>query len=194
MVWTDQAPACSGRGISVNASSNGPDQRPPSKRLRGAVTQRIAAGPGPKQRLRARRYGTDRLLGRSPELELYFEPGDPHSHLCAQLLPALQKRLRTPIRVHVVPAPTSTLYQEAGKQRDFALRDAVRIAPAWGLEFPADAVLPTGAAREAAAAALAGVEDTAAFLERERALAEWLWRNEAPKNHTLSPAQRTALA
>lgn len=169
-----------------------PDQQPPSKRLRGAITQRIAAGPGPKQRLRARHYGADRLLGRSPELELYFEPGDPHSHLCARLLPTLQERLRMPIRVQVVPAPSASLYQEADKQRDFAMRDAVRIAPTRGLEFPGDAILPSDNARSAAAARLAGMEDVGTFIQRERMVAEWLWWDDPP-SATITPAQHATL-
>lgn len=168
-------------------------RNPPSKRLRGTITRRIAAGPGSMHRLRARRYGMNRLLGRSPALELYYQPGDPHSHLCAQLLPRLQQRLRIPVNVHVVPAPVEALYPEAHKQRAFALRDATRIAPAWGLAFPADARVPSVATRDAAAARLVGVGDVQTFVERERSLAEWLWRDEA-LNATPTSAQHAALA
>lgn len=166
---------------------------PPSLRLRGAITNKIASTPSLPARLRARRYGLNRVLGKSPPLELYYEAGDPHSHLCAQILPLLQERLRTEIHIYVVGEPQPLLYPEADKQRAFALQDAVRIAPAWGLEFSANAVLPDSKSCQNVAAHLlkySGGSDVQAFLHRERALNEGLWS--AGNESTAAPALDTS--
>lgn len=154
------------------------DSRPPSLRLRGAITRRIAASTSITARLGARAYGVRPLLGKPAPLELYYEPGDPHSHLCAQLLPALQARLRSEIRIYIVGEPAAPLYPEAGKQRQFALQDAIRVAPAYGLQFPENAQLPDSRARPAAATALleySGSSRVQAFVRREREVVAALW-------------------
>lgn len=145
-------------------------------RLRAAVAQRLVQGPGLLQRLRAR--GLDPLLGRPPALELYYEPGDPHSHLAAQCLPQLAERLRLPLTVRVVGEPEAELYPEADKQRGFALTDAERIAPAYGLDFPEGGVIPSQDARFEAARLLAGVAEPRAFAEREAVVADALFRGQ----------------
>lgn len=151
---------------------------PPALKLRGAITQKIASSPSLAARLRARRYGWNRLCKRPPTLELYYEAGDPHSHLCAQLLAPLQARLNTEIRIHIVGEPQSLLYPEAQRQRAFALQDAQRIAPAWGLQFPANAQRPDTPLQHAATAQLlpfSGGQDVAGFVQREAVVMAALW-------------------
>ena len=152
---------------------------PPKASPRSHITARIVAGPGPIARFKARRYGLDTLLRRPPALELYYEAGDPHSHLAAQLLPRLLPRLKVPVQVRVVGTPEPVLYPEADKQRAFALEDARRIAPAWGLQFAAEPVLPAAAASLLAARRLLACTDTATFLEREAELAPALFAGRA---------------
>lgn len=145
------------------------------------MSNRLASSTGPILRLRARRHGLDWLTAKAPELELYYEPGDPHSTLCAQLLPALQARLKTQIRIHVVGEPQAVLYPEANKQRQFALDDALRMAPAWGLQFPAHAQLPDTQARHTATAQLleySGGSQIAGFVRREQEVMAALWSGE----------------
>src|SRR3954470_7519801 len=117
------------------------------------VIERIASHRDPLRRVLARGSGSVRR--RPPVLELYYEPGDPHSRLCAQLLPRLQERVRTPIVVRLVGQSAVADYPEPERQRAYALADAARIGPARGLAFPDDACVPRVAARIAAAAALA---------------------------------------
>jgi 2-hydroxychromene-2-carboxylate isomerase len=118
--------------------------------------------------LRARREGR--------ALELYYEPGDPHSHLCAQLLPMLAGRVRAPIRIRLVRQLGLVDYPEPERQRAYALMDAARIAPARGLTFPADAQVPSDAARAGAAVALAPLaDDPQAFAAREAEVAAELF-------------------
>ncbi|MDX1497960.1 MAG: DsbA family protein [Salinisphaeraceae bacterium] len=147
----------------------------PAPTPRSAITERIASSHGPINQLRARRFGLDLLLGQPPTLELYYEPGDPHSYLCAQLLPTLAKRLRCPLQVRTVPAPVPASYPEAEKQRGFALIDAKRIAPAWGLDFSHQAILPEESQRQTAAEQLVGINAPDEFAQREAELAQLLF-------------------
>ncbi|MGB1581582.1 MAG: DsbA family protein [Nevskiales bacterium] len=149
----------------------------PDPSPRSAIALRIANSRGPINHLRSRRYGLDTMLGRPPVLELYYETGDPHSHLCAQLLPSLAARLKCPLRVLTVPAPSEASYPEADKQRGFALIDAKRIAPAWGLDFPHQAVLPDPVKRSVAAQRLVAIQDPQAFAKQEAELAAALFTN-----------------
>lgn len=129
-------------------------------------------------RLKARRFGLDTLLRQPPALELYYEAGDPHSHLAAQLLPRLLERISLPVIVRVVDAPEASLYPEAAKQRDFALLDAKRVAPAYGLHFPDHARRPSESACLQAACRLLDVADASEFAAREAEVASALFRGE----------------
>jgi 2-hydroxychromene-2-carboxylate isomerase len=116
------------------------------------MAERIASRRDPVRRLLARGPGLVRK--RPPVLELYYEPGDPHSHLCAQLLPSFTERIRAPIAVRLVGQSAPADYPEPARQRAYALADAARVAPARGLGFPAGAQVPSATARAGAAAAL----------------------------------------
>src|SRR3954454_18327667 len=152
------------------------------------VIERVASHRDPLRRVLARGSGSVRR--RPPVLELYYEPGDPHSRLCAQLLPRLQERVRTPIVVRLVGQSAVADYPEPERQRAYALADAARIGPARALAFPDDACVPSVAARIAAAAALADrTGDPAAFAAREAELAaELVARGEPPRG---LPARRS---
>ena len=159
--------------------SSQPQPRPARKAL---VVEQLAGHRDPLSRLRARGYGVDVIARRPPALELYYEPGDPHSHLCAQLLPTLAERVRGPIDVRLVGESAPEDYPEPERQRAYALADATRIAPARGLTFPAGARIPDAAARRWAAGELAGALAGAgdrrliyAFVARERDVAATLF-------------------
>jgi 2-hydroxychromene-2-carboxylate isomerase len=149
-----------------------PQPRPAPKAL---VAERVASHRDPLSRLRARGFGGDVVRRRPPVLELYYEPGDPHSHLCAQLLPRLVDRLRCPIEIRLVGESAPEDYPERDRQRAYAILDATRIAPAHGLTFPGGARLPDAAARRRAGAELAAATDVRAFVARERELATALF-------------------
>ncbi len=151
------------------------DEPRPTRPLKSAILNRIAASRDPLARLKARRWGLDLLLRKPPTLELYFEAGDPHSQLCAQLLPALSQRLRVPLKVRLVGPPSEALYPEADRQRRYALEDARRIAPAWGLEFPEQPILPDEPARLLATRILAPATAPADFAARAASIAPALF-------------------
>lgn len=115
------------------------------------------------------------LSGRRPEIILYYQAGDAYSHLCAQLLPRLRERVDADFRVVVVPAITdgSNAAPELGPR--YALSDAERIAPAWGLSLPEMARLPDAETRAEGERALLGANDLDDFLTRESIVAAALW-------------------
>jgi 2-hydroxychromene-2-carboxylate isomerase len=90
------------------------------------VAERISRHRDPRARLRAR----------GGPLELYYEPGDPHSDLCAQVLASMRDRVRGRIDVRLVGESAPEDYPERERQRAYAIVDATRIAPARGLTFP----------------------------------------------------------
>lgn len=100
--------------------------------LRPRIVEQVLKRPDPLARLRARRFGLDGLLGRKAPLELYYEVGDPYSHLCLQWLNRHQAQLNCPLRLVLIPAPDEALFPEAERQRDYALADARLLAPSWG--------------------------------------------------------------
>lgn len=147
--------------------------RPP---LKARLLHTLAHSTGPLNRLRARRYGLATLSGQPPELEFYYEPGDPHSHLAAQLLPGLNAALKTRLRILIVQQEESGIYPEIARQQVFALRDAQRLAPAVGLSMPA-ADAPVAAAERLSACRLLlpHTGDIQAFVRAEGEIATRLF-------------------
>ncbi|MDM4768972.1 DsbA family protein [Solimonas sp. SE-A11] len=130
-----------------------------------------AAGlpPSFKSRIAERIAGSQNLLARwrsGPDLELYYEAGDPHSQLCAALARRLLPRLGTLLRIRLVPTPNAETYPEEARQRAFAATDAARLAPCHGLPVPR-MLTPVQIAQLQARLAAAG--DGAEFLAAEEA-------------------------
>jgi 2-hydroxychromene-2-carboxylate isomerase len=127
------------------------------------------------RRLRHRKRG-------APMIDYFHQVDDPYSHLMAQLLAPLSARYGATIRPWLVPPPDDAAAPERQRLAAYALRDALRVAGEYGLGFPQGASLPTAAAVNAAAAALAsslGAED---FSERAVAVGDALWRGKPPPN------------
>lgn len=165
-----------------------------STRIKTLVTDRVAASRGPLNRLRAERFGLTRLSGGKPELVLYYEAGDAHSHLCAQWLRANHQRIKAPLRIRMVPPPAAETYPEEASQRRMAMLDAARIAPACGLSWPLQAQLADADQRERVGRLLAAVEtDLSLWLEREAVLATALFAGQAIDG-TLAPDSADVLA
>ncbi|MGJ8671159.1 MAG: hypothetical protein ACSHXK_16870, partial [Oceanococcus sp.] len=139
----------------------------PKASLKSHIAKRIVSSPGWLAPLRAGRFGLSRLLGQAPVLELYYQAGDPHSHLAAQWLRQNAQRITLPIQIKLVGESEAELYPEADKQRQFALRDAAMVAPAYGLTFPAQATLPSSENKLLASQCLLAASELPKFLERE---------------------------
>jgi 2-hydroxychromene-2-carboxylate isomerase len=164
-------------------------------KLQTLIVDRIAASRGPLNRLKARRWGWDAVMNRPLELELYYEAGDPHSHLCAQWLRQHRDRLKHNVKILMVPQTNAAAYPEADKQRAMALLDAQRSAPAYDLAFPADAVLPDAKSREYCSAMLQEVShDLGTWLNSESKLVPALFLGQAKHGNPPSAAVSAAMA
>lgn len=148
--------------------------------IKTLVTDRVAASRGPINRWKATRFGLDTLGGRAPALELYYEAGDPHSHLCAQWLRTHHERLNAPVRVCVVSPPAAETYPEEQRQRAMAMLDASRIASACGLTWSTTAQIPDADNRLRAGRLLSRVgENLDTWLAQEAAVSARLFAGEA---------------
>lgn len=126
-----------------------------------------------------------KLRGASPTLTLYYQTGDAYSHLCAQLIPTLSQRLRMTIEVIVVPTVTDATNAAPDLAPTYGLLDAIRIAPAWGLDLSAEAQVPDAATRELAERVLLTADSLDSFLELEATATNALWRGDENALQTL---------
>lgn len=83
-----------------------------------------------------------RLRGERPTVRYFHQADDPYSHLAAQMLPRLRARYAVGIEVYLAPPPEDSAAPDRERLRAYGVRDAARLARAYGLEFPANAALP----------------------------------------------------
>lgn len=120
--------------------------------------------------------GYARLVARKPVLTLYYEVGDPQSHLSAQLLYPLSDLLDAEIEVVIVPPEAPEFRPNPLARAQYRVQEAAMIAPALGLSFPkntqpAEPEMVAQASRMLLAANN-GFEN---FLEVEKLMAPLLW-------------------
>ena len=148
----------------------------PSPLLRWAtskVLRRIAS----EEHVAARRAKVEsarRKAGGAHVVEYFHQVDDGYSHLAAQLLSPLLERYDIELVCHVVPAPSGANAPEPELLANLSAYDAVRVAPHYGLQFPANAA-PDPKLAEAAVGVLAGV-DGAEFAQLAPRLGEAVWR------------------
>ncbi|MGB1558474.1 MAG: hypothetical protein ACPHCJ_11880, partial [Oceanococcaceae bacterium] len=140
----------------------------PRPTLKSHIAQWITRGPT---------AGVRRKGGGGQWLEFYYQAGDPYSHLGAQWLTQLQRRLRIPLRVLPVPAPTPESYPEAERQQAFAHSDALRIAPAFGGRYEAQRI-PSAEDCERVTRTLLGARTLDEFVQRESLCARAIYQGE----------------
>ena len=147
----------------------------PSPLLRWAtskVLRRIASEEYVAAR-RAKVESARRRAGGAHVVEYFHQVDDGYSHLAAQLLSPLLERYDIELVCHVVPAPSGANAPEPALLANLSAYDAVRIAPHYGLQFPANAV-PDPKLADAAVGVLAGV-DGAEFAQLAPRLGEAVW-------------------
>ncbi|HEX6866303.1 MAG TPA: DsbA family protein [Caulobacteraceae bacterium] len=94
-----------------------------------ALTSRAVRG------LRRGRFALRRRIRGGRAVICYFhQPDDPYSRLTAQMLAPLAARYDVEIRAFPVPPPSDAAAPEREKLAAYAIRDARRIAPAYGLD------------------------------------------------------------
>lgn len=142
--------------------------------LRSRLVRQVISRPDPVARLRASGLG-----GTPPALELYYEVGDPWSHLCARWLARNRTAITCPIRIQLVPEPESALFPEPERQRQYANADAERMAPAWNIPLPPTLHWADAPLRRTVEQALVATASLEQWLETEAELIPCLLSNDA---------------
>ena len=106
------------------------------------------------ERARARR-------GQPHVVEYFHQVDDGYSHLAAQLLRPLLDTYDVQLVCHLVPAPSGDAAPEPDLLMALSRYDSAKIAPHYGLSFPADAGPPGADRIDLAQRILAGVHNEA---------------------------------
>jgi 2-hydroxychromene-2-carboxylate isomerase len=135
-----------------------------------------------------------RLNGSPPTVRYFHQLDDPYSHLAAQMLAPLMARYEIALEVYLVPSPDDAAAPERERLRAYGLRDAARLACAYGLAFPPDARLPGLEITMLATRRLAANLEPRAFAERVAGVgAIWTGGNLDPAGAVRSEVAEAAL-
>jgi 2-hydroxychromene-2-carboxylate isomerase len=116
-----------------------------------------------------------RLRGTPPTIHYFHQVDDPYSHLAVQMLRPLMARYNMALEVYLVPPPDDAAAPERERLRTYGLRDAARLARTYGLDFPANAALPTAEAAMLATRRLAADLAPETFAERAAVIGAAVW-------------------
>lgn len=119
--------------------------------LRAVLTRRattVFTSRGLRDFIRAWEALKRRMSGQTPTLFYFHQVDDPYSAVAAQLLGPLAARYAVQIKTWLVPPPDDAAAPERERLVAYARRDAVRLARAYGLDFPTNAPPPANAAPE----------------------------------------------
>ena len=122
-------------------------------------------------------------------MHYFHELSDPYSHLAVQKLDALRERYRLSFEVHLVSAAQAEYRGDANRYPTWALNDAMSIAAGYGVEFPADALLPSEAQVRSAENALSARCNTADFATHAIQIGTQLWAGEIEGASTDTPRE-----
>lgn len=109
----------------------------------------LITSPARRDFIRAREALKRRMSGQTPTVFYFHQADDPYSALAAQMLAPLAARYAVEIKTWLVPPPDDAAAPERERLAAYARRDAVRLARAYGLDFPTNAPPPADAAPEA---------------------------------------------
>jgi 2-hydroxychromene-2-carboxylate isomerase len=118
------------------------DLGPEERRAMTLKTRLMAAAAGfitsrSRRRLRAGLQAWKRrLVGGRPILGYFHDAGDPYSQLAAQMLAPLLARYDIELKVWPVSPPGEAAAPDHQRLAAYALRDAPRVAAAYGLRYP----------------------------------------------------------
>ena len=116
-----------------------------------------------------------RLRAGTPEIHYFHQVDDPYSHLAVQKLNELRATYPLPIKAHLCSQPAADYLGNSERFDGWALRDAISIAPDYGLTFPADASAPEATAVRAANAALTPLRESQDFAGSAVEIGNALW-------------------
>ena len=118
----------------------------PLQRWATSMALRYIVSAGRLEKRRANAERVRRKTNRPHVIEYFHHLEDGYSHLAAQLLRPLLDRYNVDVVCHLVPGPIGKNAPEPEMLLALSRYDAAKIAPHYGLEFPADAGEP-GTAR-----------------------------------------------
>ena len=118
----------------------------PLQRWATSMALRYIVSAGRLEKRRANAERVRRKTSRPHVIEYFHHLEDGYSHLAAQLLRPLLDRYNVDVVCHLVPGPTGKNAPEPEKLLALSRYDAAKIAPHYGLKFPAAAGEP-GTAR-----------------------------------------------
>ena len=118
----------------------------PLQRWATSMALRYIVSAGRLEKRRANAERVRRKTNRPHLIEYFHHLEDGYSHLAAQLLRPLLDRYNVDVVCHLVPGPTGKNAPEPEMLLALSRYDAAKIAPHYGLEFPAAAGEP-GTAR-----------------------------------------------
>ncbi|MEO8115110.1 MAG: DsbA family protein [Phenylobacterium sp.] len=114
-----------------------------------------------------------RARGGRPVVGYFHQVDDPYSHLAVQVLQPLAHRYGVELKVWLVPPPDDAAAPERERLRTYGLRDAARLARAYGLAFPQGA--PDAEAVALCGRVLARAQGSGRFSEIAQAAGAALW-------------------
>ncbi len=159
--------------------------------MRGSITAAYLGERRVSTRRSVRAFGR-RLFGRKRRLVFFHRVDSPQSYLLAQALERFLGAYEFELEIVVVPAPAADFDPEPALRARHELRDAVAVAPCYGLTFPAHAELPHEARVRMANAVLLKGRPAREQLRIAVALSRALFEGDGDGLHRLSDELGTA--
>ncbi len=156
---------------------------PPVRWATSMVLRRFSS----QERVDKRRAKLERARRRQRQphvVEYFHQVDDGYSHLAAQLLRPLADAYDIELVCHLVPGPLGKNAPEPELLLDLSRYDAAKIAPHYGLHFPAERGAPDAALVELATRILAGAG--AAFADVAPLVGDALWSGSMDSLETLA--------
>lgn len=128
-----------------------------------------------------------RLRRQAPVVHYFHQVDDPYSHLAVQKLDELNDAYALPFVPHLVSSPDAAFLGDADHFDEWAMRDAVDIAPAFATTFPDNPRRQNRAAVMAANNLLADYLELEDFASTAKAVGTELWTGQLAR-HTAAPS------
>jgi 2-hydroxychromene-2-carboxylate isomerase len=148
----------------------------------------LMTSPNLRQGARQTRAMVRKLKGARPTVHYFHEAVDPYSHLAAQALGQFTARYDVDLACHLVPAPIKAAAPEPEKLAGWGVRDSALLATAHGLDFPANAALPSEEMADLANRALTAALEGGTFLADVVKIGSALWSNDKTSLSSLTLA------
>lgn len=143
--------------------------------LRSRIVRQVISRPDPVARIRSLMAGSG-----ASAVTLFYEVGDPWSHLCARWLARHRAGLDCALRIQLVPETDAVLFPEPERQRHYAIADTQQMAPGWEIQLPPTLHWPDADLRRQVERALIATDGLEAWLACEEHLIPALLGNDRP--------------